>query len=68
MESIILRKRVEIAELLQKAPIGEDVLVKGWVRAFRARRFIALNDGSTFNNLQIVVDYDNFSEADTQKD
>ncbi len=34
----------------------------GWVRAFRANRFIALNDGSTINNLQIVVDFENFDE------
>lgn len=55
-------KRTEIADLLKNAPIGEEVLVKGWVRAFRARRFIALNDGSSFNNVQIVVDYENFDE------
>lgn len=35
----------------------------GWVRAFRANRFIALNDGSTHRNLQIVVDFDQFDEA-----
>lgn len=34
----------------------------GWVRAFRSNRFIALNDGSTINNLQIVVDFENFDE------
>lgn len=39
-----------------------DITVYGWVRAFRSNRFIALNDGSTINNLQIVVDFENFDE------
>lgn len=55
-------KRTEIKSLLAGAPIGETVTVKGWVRAFRANRFIALNDGSCFNNVQVVVDYENFPE------
>lgn len=41
----------------------EEVLVKGWVRAFRSKRFIALNDGSCLDNLQVVVDFENFDEA-----
>ncbi len=41
----------------------QDVTVKGWVRTFRANRFIALNDGSTINNIQCVVDFENFDEA-----
>ncbi|WP_299365374.1 asparagine--tRNA ligase [Winogradskyella sp.] len=40
----------------------QDVSVKGWVRTFRANRFIALNDGSTINNIQCVVDFENFEE------
>ena len=39
------------------------VTVKGWVRAFRQNRFIALNDGSTNGNLQIVVDFENTDPA-----
>ncbi|QDZ63646.1 asparagine--tRNA ligase [Elizabethkingia bruuniana] len=39
-----------------------DITVYGWVRAFRSNRFIALNDGSTINNLQIVVDFENIDE------
>ena len=52
-------KRTEIKQLLSTAAEGQEVLVKGWVRTFRANRFIALNDGSTINNLQIVVNFEN---------
>ncbi|HFB99810.1 MAG TPA: asparagine--tRNA ligase, partial [Phaeodactylibacter sp.] len=55
------KRRTEIADILKNPSIGEEVLVKGWVRAFRANRFIALNDGSTFNNLQIVLDTENMN-------
>ncbi len=55
-------QRTEIAKLLQAPAIDDTVTVMGWVRAFRANRFIALNDGSTMNNLQVVVDFENFPE------
>jgi len=42
--------------------LDQEVSVHGWVRAFRSNRFIALNDGSTINNLQVVVDFENFDE------
>lgn len=42
---------------------GMDVTVKGWVRTFRNNQFIALNDGSTNNNIQIVVDFENTDAA-----
>jgi len=45
-----------VAELLSQDGTLQDVTVKGWVRTFRANRFIALNDGSTINNIQCVVD------------
>lgn len=45
-----------------KKQIHHDITVQGWVRAFRSNRFIALNDGSTMDNLQIVVDFENFDE------
>ena len=54
---------VKIKELLNGEKIGEQVIVKGWVRTFRSNRFIALNDGSTSNNLQAVVDFEKFDEA-----
>jgi len=55
-------RRTEIADILKNPSIGEVVLVKGWVRAFRSNRFVALNDGSTFNNLQIVLDSENMDQ------
>ena len=58
-----MSRRTEIAEILKSPKLNEQVTVMGWVRAFRANRFIALNDGSTINNLQIVVDFENFDEA-----
>ncbi len=52
-----------IAQLLTQDLTLQDVTIKGWVRTFRANRFIALNDGSTLNNMQCVVDFENFDEA-----
>ena len=60
-------KRTKIADLLSQPQVGEKYLVKGWVRAFRSNRFIQLNDGSTINNLQAVVDFENFDEAILKK-
>ena len=51
-------KRTKVKDLLKTAP-GVEVLAKGWVRTKRGNKevaFIALNDGSTINNIQIVVD------------
>jgi asparaginyl-tRNA synthetase len=52
-----------VAELLQSDKFLQEVSVKGWVRTFRANRFIALNDGSTINNIQCVVDFENTDES-----
>ncbi|RCW93280.1 asparagine--tRNA ligase [Winogradskyella arenosi] len=52
-----------VAELLSQEVTLQEVTIKGWVRTFRAKRFIALNDGSTINNIQCVVDFENFDEA-----
>ena len=51
--------RIKIKELLANHTIGSEAVVMGWVRTFRNNQFIALNDGSTINNLQIVVDFEN---------
>jgi len=49
-----------IKQLLQNGKsIHEEITLKGWVRTFRSNRFIALNDGSTIDNLQVVVDFEN---------
>ena len=57
-------KRTKIKNLLQAEPGGE-VLAKGWVRTKRGNKqvkFIALNDGSTINNIQVVADATLFDE------
>jgi asparaginyl-tRNA synthetase len=48
-------KRTKINALIGTQPIGQEVLVKGWVKTFRNDRFISMNDGSTIHNLQAVV-------------
>ncbi|MBR5183750.1 MAG: asparagine--tRNA ligase [Bacteroidales bacterium] len=57
-------KRMRIAQLLSQTP-GVEVLAKGWVRTKRGNKnvaFIALNDGSTVNNIQVVCDAALFPE------
>jgi asparaginyl-tRNA synthetase len=52
-------KRIKIADLLRSETFGTEVLVKAWVRTKRVSKnvcFLALNDGSTINNLQVVID------------
>lgn len=56
-------KSYTVAELLRIEPSEQEITVKGWVRTFRSNQFIALNDGSTINNIQAVVDFNNFDEA-----
>ena len=62
-------KRIEIKHLFEESAerlIGSEVVVKGWVRTKRGNKnvaFIALNDGSTINNIQIVVDLAGADEA-----
>jgi asparaginyl-tRNA synthetase len=58
-------KRVKISEALQLKSIGEEINIKGWVRTRRGNKnvgFVALNDGSTINNIQIVIDIAQFGE------
>ncbi len=49
-----------VKELLAANQIAQEVTVNGWVRTFRSNRFIALNDGSTINTIQCVVDFEGF--------
>ena len=62
-------KRIKIKDLFAKEA-GSQVLVKGWVRTKRGNKdiaFIALNDGSTIRNIQVVVEKAKFEEALLQK-
>ena len=58
----MFNKRVKIKELLSWQGQGQQVTVMGWVKTFRNNQFIALNDGSTNTNLQVVVELGKFDE------
>lgn len=60
-------KRKEIKHILSQQPSDQPVVVKGWVRTFRNDQFIALNDGSTINNLQVVIDALSCSEENKKR-
>ncbi len=53
---------VTIKEVLKGKLLLQDITINGWVRTFRSNRFIALNDGSTINTIQCVVDFEKFDE------
>ncbi len=55
--------KTHIKAVLQESPRAQVVEVNGWVKTFRSNRFIALNDGSTLQNIQCVVDFEKFDEA-----
>ena len=60
-------KRTKISDIFAPELINKDVCVKGWVRSRRGNKhvqFVALNDGSTIKNLQIVFDMEKFSEEE----
>ncbi|GAB6011892.1 asparagine--tRNA ligase [Viscerimonas tarda] len=62
METI---RRTKISDLLRQSSYGATVSIKGWVRTRRGNKqvsFIALNDGSTINNIQVVADIEKFGE------
>ena len=54
---------IKLKALFGLTPSGQEITVRGWVRTFRANRFIALNDGSTLKNIQCVIDFENFDES-----
>ena len=58
-------KRKKVIEVLKSTEYGVDLLIKGWVRTKRGNKnvnFIAINDGSTIKNIQLVVDVEKFDE------
>jgi asparaginyl-tRNA synthetase len=59
----MFNQRIKVSDLLQLEPQGQSVTVMGWVRTFRNNQFIALNDGSTNTNIQVVVELGKFDEA-----
>ena len=59
----MFNQRIKIKQLLSGTATGTEVVVMGWVRTFRNNQFIALNDGSTNANIQIVASLGEFDEA-----
>ena len=58
-------KRTKVIDALKRTDFGSEITVKGWVRSKRGSKgifFIALNDGSTIKNVQIVGEDQNFDE------
>ncbi|CAM3973889.1 MULTISPECIES: asparagine--tRNA ligase [Flavobacterium] len=55
-------KHIKVNDLLNNTKTLQEVTAKGWVRSFRNNQFIALNDGSTINNIQCVIDFENTPE------
>ncbi len=58
-------QRTKIVDALKSSAFGLDINIKGWVRTRRGNKnvsFVALNDGSTINNIQIVIDLSKFDE------
>ena len=56
----MFNNRIKIKELLTWQPQQQEVIVMGWVRTFRNNQFITLNDGSTNNNIQVVLELDKY--------
>ena len=56
----MFNKRVKVKDLLVSEITGHEVTVMGWVRTFRNNQFIALNDGSTNSNIQVVAELGKF--------
>ncbi|TGE20582.1 asparagine--tRNA ligase [Hymenobacter aquaticus] len=64
-------RRSSVQELLQSQELEREVVVKGWVRTRRGNKyvqFIAVNDGSGFNSIQVVADAENFPEEKLKAD
>ncbi|NSL89688.1 asparagine--tRNA ligase [Chitinophaga sp. Mgbs1] len=59
----MMSQRVKVKQILSDDKAHYEVTVKGWVRSFRNNQFIALNDGSTNNNLQVVINTENTDPA-----
>src|SRR6476619_3561641 len=59
----MFNNRTKIKAIRDAGETGKEVIVMGWVRTFRNNQFIALNDGSTNNNLQVVVELGVLNDA-----
>lgn len=58
-----MAKRTRIKDLLNTTDFGQQVTVMGWVKTFRNNQFISINDGSSINNIQAVVDFNSTDDS-----
>ena len=63
----MFNKRIKIKALLNSEKANYDATVMGWVRTFRNNQFIALNDGSTNDNIQVVVALGTLADATVKR-
>jgi len=54
---------IKIAKLLSNKNLNKSHFINGWVKTFRGNRFISINDGSTSQNLQCVIEYEKIDES-----
>ena len=59
----MFNNRTRIKEVLNSEMVNHTITVMGWVRTFRNNQFIALNDGSTNNNLQVIAELGRYDDA-----
>ena len=59
--------KTTVLDLLNAVEINQEIHLNGWVKTFRANRFISINDGSTINNIQAVLDFEKTAESILKK-
>ena len=59
--------KTTVLDLLNSVEINQEIHLNGWVKTFRANRFISINDGSTINNIQAVLDFEKTAESILKK-
>ena len=55
-------KKTEIKSVFESKNIGDNISINGWVKTFRSNRFIALNDGSCLEDIQCVINFEEFDK------
>ena len=55
-----MSKNIEIKSVFESKNIGDNISINGWVKTFRSNRFIALNDGSCLEDIQCVINFEEF--------
>ncbi|HZF66186.1 MAG TPA: asparagine--tRNA ligase [Chitinophagaceae bacterium] len=63
----MFNSRIKIKDVIVQEPQGQSLTVMGWVRTFRNNQFVALNDGSTNANLQVVLELGKFDDETLKK-